>query len=408
MTANTTATTTSRPQIDLLDGAFWGSEPHHTYAWMRANEPVYHDEANHLWAVTSYHDLKAVERDPATFSNAGGIRPAQDPLPMMIDMDDPEHLRRRKLVNKGFTPRRVRDSQPVIEVVCDAIIDSICEQGECDFVRDIAAPLPMIMIGDALGVAPGDRDQLLRWSDDMVSALSGSADPELLTRAATAFVEYTEYATRAIEQRRIDPTDDLMSILVHAEVDGDKLDLDSLVQESLLILVGGDETTRHVLSGGLYEMLRVRDRFEELAGDRPLIDTAVEEMLRWVSPIKNMARTATRDVELGGVTIPEGEKLLLVFPSANRDEAVFERADEFDVRRTPNEHVAFGFGTHFCLGASLARLEIRTMVDRVLTRLPDLELTQVDGLPRRPANFVSGLEAMPVRFTPTAPVGATA
>jgi cytochrome P450 family 142 subfamily A polypeptide 1 len=319
----------------------------------------------------------------------------------MIDMDDPEHLKRRKLVNRGFTPRRVRDSEPAVRRACDEIIDAICERGEADLVSEIAAPLPMIMIGDALGVAPADRANLLRWSDDMLRGQSTHATPEQLEGAANAFVEYTTYAGAVIQERRACPTDDLMSVLVHAEVDGDRLDHDEIIHESLLILVGGDETTRHVISGGAYQLLAERERWERLDSDRSLLPSAVEEMLRWVSPIKNMVRTATCDVRLRGQLVHGGDELMLLYPSANRDEAVFEDPFSFDIARSPNEHVAFGFGPHFCLGSSLARLELSVMVERLLDRLPDLELTEPGEPARRPANFISGYESLPVRFTPT-------
>jgi cytochrome P450 family 142 subfamily A polypeptide 1 len=394
----------TRDDIDLVSGDFYGSDPQEQYAWMRANAPVYFDERNGVWGIAKYDDLKEIAKNPQTFSNAGGIRPDNGPLPMMIDMDDPEHFRRRKLVNKGFTPRRVRDLESKITQVCDEIIDTVCEQGECDLVRDIAAPLPMVMIGDALGVAPEDRSDLLQWSDDMVSALSNSASEEAMTRAATAFASYTGYAGRVITDRRgRPPQDDLMSVLVHADVDGDSLDDDELTQESLLILVGGDETTRHVISGGMAQLLQHPDQRDKLAADRTLLDSSVEEMLRWVTPIKNMARTVTQDVELKGQRLQAGEKLLLLYQSANRDEDVFEDPQTFDIERTPNDHVAFGFGTHFCLGASLARLEVKVMVDRLLTRLPELEI--VGDTPLRAANFISGHEAMPVRFTSSRPLG---
>ena len=193
----------------------------------------------------------------------------------------------------------------------------------------------------------------------------------------------------------------------HAEIDGDSLDDASLVHETLLILIGGDETTRHVISGGVEELLTHPDQQAQLAGDPALMPGAVEEMLRWVSPIKNMARTATRDVELEGATISAGQEIILLYPSANRDAAVFERPDDFDIHRSPNPHLAFGFGAHFCLGNQLARLELKVMVDRLLARLPDLHLTvERDALPRREANFISGIEEMPVAFSPTSPVGA--
>ena len=391
--------------IGLTDGNFYGGDPFPAFAWMRREAPAYYDEAAGIWGITRYADIKDISKDPDTFSNAGGIRPDSDALPMMIDTDAPEHVRRRRLVSEGFTPRRIRESEEGIRHICDAIIDRVCERGEADFVNDIAAPLPMIVIGNMLGVAPEDRDALLRWSDDMLKAL-GSPDPTDMDRAALAAVEYAEYITAVAEQRRRDnQTDDLIGTLVHAEIDGDRLDESSLIYESLLILIGGDETTRHVISGGMYELLTHPDQYALLAGDRDRMAPAVEEMLRWVSPIKNMARTATRDVELHGRTIQEGQKLLLLYPSANRDERNFDDPERFDVTRTPNDHMAFGFGSHFCLGNRLARMELAVMFDRLLDRLPDLALASDAELPKRAANFVSGYETMPVTFTPTAPLG---
>jgi cholest-4-en-3-one 26-monooxygenase len=393
--------------IDLMSGEFFGREPHDAFAWMRANAPVYYDEANDLWAAASYAAVKAASVDTESFSSAGGIRPKSPPLPMMIDFDAPEHVRRRRLVSEGFTPRRVRAMEDRLRIVCDALIDQVCEQGSCDFVRDVAAPLPIIMIGDMLGVAPEDRDDLLRWSDDMLKS-QGSPDPEAMIRALDAFTGYSDYIHPVFDERRSSGnTEDLVGVLCHAEIDGDSLDDDSLVHETLLILIGGDETTRHVISGGVEELLAHPDQVAQLAADPAgLMPGAVEEMLRWVSPIKNMARTATRDVELEGARIREGQELLLLYPSANRDEAVFENPDTFEITRSPNPHIAFGFGAHFCLGNQLARLELRVMVERVLARMPDLVLAVERGaLERRSANFISGIEQMPVAFTPTAPVG---
>jgi cytochrome P450 family 142 subfamily A polypeptide 1 len=392
---------TDRPQIDLVDGAFYAGDSHPLYQWMRANEPVYRDEANGVWGVASYGAVLAASKDPSLFSNAGGIRPDGGPVAMMIDMDDPAHVQRRKLVNRGFTPRRVRDSEAKLRAVCDDLIDRVCERGECDFVRDLAAPLPMIMIGDMLGVAPADRDKLLRWSDDMVSAQGGSVSDELLLAALQAFGEYQEYALAVIADRRAEPADDVMSALVHAEVDGDRLNDDELVHESLLILVGGDETTRHVISGGMEQLLRHRDQRQRLAGDPSLLPIAIEEMLRWVSPIKNMCRILTRDTTFFGADLGAGQKVMLLYESANFDEGEFDQPEKFDSARQPNDHLAFGFGTHFCLGNSLARLELKVMFERLLARLPDMGLAHDQPLPRRPANFISGLQTMPVRFSPT-------
>ncbi len=388
--------------IGLVDGAFYGGDPYPAFAWMRRHAPAYFDEAAGVWGITRYADIKEISKDPETFSSAGGIRPDFPALPMMIDTDAPEHVRRRRLVSEGFTPKRIRESEERIRIICDGIIDAVCEKGSADFVRDIAAPLPMIVIGDMLGVAPEDRSQLLRWSDDMLKSL-GSGEPEGLEVATAAFVGYSGYIGQIIEARRADGrTDDLVGTLVHATIDGDRLDYDTLVHETLLILIGGDETTRHVISGGMYELLADPGRFSALRDDRTMMGTAVEEMLRWVTPIKNMARTMTRDVELHGEVLKEGQKLLLLYPAANRDEEVFVDPERFDIARTPNDHIAFGFGAHFCLGNRLARLELAVMFDRLLTRLPDLTLTTTGRPPLRAANFVSGIESMPVEFTPTA------
>jgi cytochrome P450 family 142 subfamily A polypeptide 1 len=391
--------------MSIASGEFWGGDPHRELDRLRAEDPVHWDEAGQVWGVTRYADVRAVSTDPGTFSSAGGIRPDSGPTPMMIDMDDPDHLRRRKLVNRGFTPRRVRDLEPRIKEVVDRLIDGVCEAGSCDVVGDVAAWLPLVMIGDALGVAPEDHPTLLRWSDDLMRG-QGQADPDLVAGMLGAFEGYTSYIGDVIDDRAGCPRDDLMSVLVHAEVDGDRLTRDEVVFESLLILIGGDETTRHVITGGLYQLLADRSRWERLLADRSLVPGAVEESLRWVSPIKNMARTATRDVTLDGRTIAEGQKLLLLYPSANRDGDVFPDPHTFDITRTPNDHVAFGFGPHFCLGAALARLEIRVAFERLLDRLPDLHLAGDAEPARRPANFVSGYESMPVAFTPVAPIGA--
>jgi cytochrome P450 family 142 subfamily A polypeptide 1 len=305
-------------------------------------------------------------------------------------------------VNKGFTKRRVEAHEPAIRRICGELIDGVVEKGECEFVAEIAAPLPMILIGDMLGVAPEDRDMLLRWSDEMLAGLSTTASPEAIAATARAASEYTDYARRVIADRRArPPQEDLMSVLVHAEIDGERLDDEELIQESLLILVGGDETTRHVISGGMLALMRHPGERRKLLREPHLLPSAVEEMLRFVTPIQNMARTATRDVEHRGERIRAGEKVLLLYPSGNRDRRAFPDPYRFDVERSPNEHVAFGgYGAHFCLGASLARLELRVMFDELLARIPDMELATDEEPPMRPSNFITGIERMPVRFAP--------
>ena len=394
--------------IDLADGNFYADRQtsREAYRWMRANQPVFRDR-NGLVGATTYQAVIDAERNPELFSNTGGIRPDTPGMPYMIDMDDPAHLVRRKLVNAGFTRKRVTEKEPSIGRLCDALVDAVCERGECDFVRDVAAPLPMAVIGDMLGVLPEDRSVLLRWSDDLVTGLSSHIDPTSAEFQAVmdAFAAYTEFSMDLITKRRTDPTDDLFSILVNAEVEGQRMSDDEIVLETLLILIGGDETTRHTLSGGTEQLVRHREQWDALVADRSLLPGAIEEMLRWTSPVKNMCRTLTDDTEFHGTSLRAGEKIMLLFESANFDESVFENPDQFDIRRDPNNHVAFGFGTHFCLGNQLARLELRLMTDRVLDRLPDLRLAADDDvLPLRPANFVSGLESMPMVFTPSAPL----
>lgn len=393
-----------RPDIDLTDGAFFSDGgARRAYGWMRAHEPVFRDR-NGLAAASTYQAVIDAERNPELFSSTGGIRPDQPAMPYMIDMDDPAHLLRRKLVNAGFTRKRVMDKAAGIETLCDTLIDAVCERGECDFVRDIAAPLPMAVIGDMLGVLPADRATLLKWSDDLVCGLSASADEAALAAVMEAFAGYSAFAMETTAKRRAEPTDDLFSALVNSEVEGQRMSDDEIVFETLLILIGGDETTRHTLSGGTEQLLRHRDQWDRLAGDAALVPGAVEEMLRWTSPVKNMARTLTADAEFHGTQLRQGEKMLLLFESANFDEAVFGDPQNFRIDRNPNGHMAFGFGTHFCLGNQLARLELTTMLRKLLQRLPDLRLADTAALPLRPANFVSGLEKMPVVFTPTARV----
>lgn len=399
-----TALLSTKPDVDFTDGTFYADGgARAAYAWMRENSPVFRDR-NGLAAATTHQAVLEAERNPELFSNTGGIRPETPGMPYMIDMDDPQHVLRRKLVNSGFTRKRVMDKVPSIGTLCDTLIDSVCERGEADFVRDIAAPLPMAVIGDMLGVLPEDRALLLEWSDDLVTGLSSHIDELTAQKVMEAFAGYTAFTMDIIAKRRTEPTEDLFSILVNAEVEGQRMSDDEIVMETLLILIGGDETTRHTLSGGTEQLLRHRDQWEALVADEAKLPSAIEEMLRWTSPVKNMCRTLMADTEFHGTELREGEKIMLMFESANFDANVFGDPENFRIDRNPNNHMAFGFGSHFCLGNQLARLELSMMTKRVLERLPDLHLADGAEVPLRPANFVSGPESMPVVFTPTAKV----
>jgi cytochrome P450 family 142 subfamily A polypeptide 1 len=393
---------TDQPRNDairLLDGDFYATDPHPHYRWMREHSPVWWDESSEIWGVATHAEVQHVSKNPGVFCSGRSSRPDAPALPSMINMDDPAHRKRRELVNRGFTPRRVKEHEPRIREICRELIARARARREFDFVSEVAAPLPLLVIGDLLGVGPEDHDTLLRWSDDLVAATRRDAPEDVTERAATAFAEYTEYNRRVVAERRAHPGDDLVSVLVHAEVDGERLDDEALLHETLLILIGGDETTRHVISGGMEALCRHPEAHRRLVAEPGRIPIAVEEMLRWVSPIANMNRTATEDTELGGRPVRKGDRLLLLYPSANRDVLVFDEPDVFDPTRDPNPHLAFGgFGTHFCLGASLARLELRVMFEELLRELPDLELASDAALPRAPSNFIPGIRSMPVRL----------
>ena len=393
--------------LNLLDGRWYAEDAHAIWDEFRRTAPVHFDPVGQVWGIFKHADVLAVEKVPKTFSSFRAPRPHGEHLPMMISMDDPEHQRRRSLVSRAFTPKRVAGHEPFVRDTCREIINRVCEKGSCDFVWDVAAPLPLYVIADLLGYEPDMYDDLLRWSEAMMTPnaedmLTPEQIADLMQRTNTTMDEFREAQLGIIADRRRHPRDDVMTVLCQAEIDGEHLDDESIVQEMLLILIGGDETTRHVLSGGILELIRHRDQLDALRhGDADLV-LAAEEMIRWNSPVQNMGRTATRDVTIRDRQIKGGEQLMLFYPSANRDEDVFEDPHRFDVRRSPNPHVAFGFGTHFCLGASLARLEVRVMFDELLRRLPDIELATSERLHRRSSNFVSGLETLPITFTPTA------
>ena len=359
-------------------------------AWMREHAPVYWDDVSGLWAVTRHEHVSRVEADWETFCSSMGSRP-ESSVPSMINMDPPDHTRRRRIVSSGFTPRRVAAYEDFLRAVVTELIDAVIDSGGCDFVEEIAKPIPLRMIAKLMGLPAADEEKLLLWSD-----LFATGGDEVRADAEAAVFEWIEYVAGHVGSRSDPEADDLISQLKYAA--GEPLTKEAMIYETMLILVGGDETTRHVMSGGLEALLSHPDQWSALQQDRALLVSTIEEMLRWVSPVRNMNRTATREVELGGQQILEGDRVLLLYLSANRDEAVFDRPEEFDTRRDPNRHVAFGaHGRHYCLGAQLARLEIRVLFEEVLNRLPRLRLAEPDRRqPERRGNFVLGIEHLPV------------
>jgi cytochrome P450 family 142 subfamily A polypeptide 1 len=387
----------TRDDIRLLSPDFY-VEPDERFGWMRANAPVYWDDATGIWGLASHEAVRIAAKDWQTFCSGQGSRPTSS-VPSMINMDAPEHSFRRGIVKAGFTVQRVKDHEPYLRQKIGELIDAVAERGECDIVRDIATPLPMYMIGTMMGLPESDHAQLLHWSD-----LFAAGDEEARDQVIQAITEWNDYILAHAATVRDRGNDDLISLMCDAERDGKRLDDTDLMFESMLVLVGGDETTRHVISAGVDALLRHRDQLALLRQDPTLIPFAVEEMLRWATPVKNMNRTATRDVVLCGQQIHEGDRMLLLYPSANRDQAVFDDPQRFDVRRDPNPHVAFGaYGRHHCLGAPLARLELRILFEELLARFDDIELVDPDTTPpQRRGNFVIGIEALPVRLTPRA------
>jgi cholest-4-en-3-one 26-monooxygenase len=403
-------------EIDLLDrDRFTQGIPHEWFTWLRANAPVHrHPEpgGDGFWVITRYDDIVAANRDAATFSSAqerGGVVTLEGPVApiegqemagnMMLFMDPPGHTRYRKLVNRGFTPRMILALEEHLQDLTARIVSDAIDKHDCDFVVDVAAELPLEVIAELLGVPQEDRFKLFDWSNRMV----GSEDPEYHVsdeHVTEAQIEMFMYAQALAEKRRADPRPDIVSTLLQAEVEGDTLSEMDFNLFFMLLSVAGNETTRNAIAHGLNAFLEHPDQWDLLVSDPERhIGTAVEEILRWASPVLFFRRNCTRDIELGGQLIREGEKISLWYISGNRDEAVFDEPFRFDITRDPNPHIAFGGGgPHFCLGAQLARLEIKLLFRELAGRVPRLQsLGEPDRLR---SNFIGGIKHLPVRLAP--------
>jgi cholest-4-en-3-one 26-monooxygenase len=361
-----------------------------------------------FWAVTTLAEATQVNRDYEHFSSAKKATYiwdlAEDDLVqqqlVMLNMDPPLHTRYRRLVNKGFTPRMVNQLHERIHAATDDIIDNVIERGSADFVTDIAAELPLVVIAELLGVPNEDRHRMFDWSNRMI----GSEDPEYQSAgeaAQMASMELYAYASELFGKKRVDPHDDLMSVLTQVEIEGEQLSSFELELFFLLLTVAGNETTRNLISGAMATFFEFPDQWAKLRADRSLLPDAVEEMLRYVTPVMNFRRQTTTDFELGGQKIEADTKVVFFHISANRDEAAFTDPQTFDITRNPNPHMAFGAGgPHFCLGANLARMEIRVMFEHLLDRMPDMELA--GDVQRLQSAFISGVKHIPITF-PTGP-----
>jgi len=402
-------------EIDLLDrDRFAEGIPHEWFTWLRENHPIYkHTEPDGpgFWVITKHADVIQCNRDAGTFSSAqarGGVVGLEEQgMPqteaeeaggrLMLMMDPPDHTRYRKLVNRGFTPRMISQLEPHIRELTNEILDGALAKDECDFVVDIAAELPLEVIAELIGVPREDRHKIFEWSNRMI----GSEDPEYMVKDEEVFqaqVEMFMYAQTLAEKRRAEPQDDIITALLSAEVDGDSLSDMDFNLFFLLLSVAGNETTRNAIAHGMNAFLENPEQWDLFSADPDGRTTGMtEEVLRWATPVMYFRRNATRDFDLRGETIKDGDKIALYYISANRDEEVFEDPFRFDIERDPNPHIAFGGGgPHFCLGAQLARMEIHVLFEELARRV-----RRVEGLAppdRLRSNFIGGIKHLPVRF----------
>ena len=392
--------------IDLSDPElFQKGDPLAAFHLLQREAPVYLNDGvqDRFWALTRYADVVHVSKHPELFSSAQGTIIGLEPEGSMLSMDNPRHKKLRALVEKGFTARMVRDLEPHTREVTRRVFDELSDADEIDFVERISSELPLRVIIEMLGTPRQDARHLKELGDVMV----GNADPDYNPAGARdedsgpakAQIEMFNYFKSLATERRRNPGDDLVSVLLQAELDGERFDeLDFLIF-CMLLVIAGNETTRNLISGGMILLFDFPDDRKRLQADPSLMPTAVEEMLRMVTSVMHFERTATQDAEIGGQPIGEGEKVCMWYVAANRDASVFPDPERFDAGRQPNPHLAFGGGgPHFCLGASLARQEIRALFEELLARYPLIE--QAGPAERLRSNFIRGIKSLPVKLGP--------
>jgi len=369
------STSTERLVVDLLDPNLYQSNPHDVWTWMRANEPVYRDEKNGLWGLTRHADVMDVERRSSVFSSKGVYRAniSMDEK-NMIAQDDPRHRQQRMLVQPQLTRSAVAERTQEIETLVAELISEAVDKGEFEVVEMLAAQLPARLTSRLLGFPEEMWPQLKSWSERLMRTDMRERDEKTLLELIQANQEFVGVMIPIMSEVKSCPRDDFMSIWVNSEIDGEGLPPEAIVHEVGLFIAGGAETTRTAISHGLREFCRHPDQWEMLANDPSLVDSAVEEVLRWVSPLNNMFRMALTDDEVGGQPVKAGDRFVMLYPSANRDESVFADPFTFDIRRSHNPHLSFGFGTHLCVGANLARLVLTTMFRELSQKATCLEV----------------------------------
>ncbi len=409
-------------EIDVLDPRFY-DDPWEAYRWLRHHSPIHWDPKNQLWVFSKHEDVSHISRHQERYSAADGVRPRVQAPMSIISMDDPEHTRQRRIVSRGFTPAKVRALTDHIRDLSNQIIDEVQGRGSIDFVEDFAIHVPLIVIAEMMGLDPEQRLRLYRWSDAMMAGDSAGDAPDdpLMLAAAEAFGEYATLCIELIQERRDHPggAEDIISVLtraydegaLHREDRGGAEDVDTssaaltddeLIMFLVLIVVAGNETTRNALTGGLLAFSRFPDQKQRVVEDPSLWDTAVDEIIRYVSPVLSFARTVTEDHSYKGVDLKAGDKVFMLYQSANRDEDVFDAPDELRVDRDPNPHLAFGIGTHYCMGANLARAEVRVVFEELFKRLGDIRVPDGARPDRGHSSLVLSLEHLPATFTPVA------
>ena len=403
--------------VSYLDSQNWIEEDMlERFAWLRANDPVRWSEADGLWLISKYEDVEYISKHQELFTSAQGVRPTMPTKIGLIDEDEPRHGQLRKMLNKGFTPRMVSKWEENFRYLTKTAIDAIASDGQCDFVEAISVPLPLWLIASMIGIPEEDYDRFAAWSDAMILAEGNLGDPEIAMKAGQAYVEYATYVRPIIDDRRKNPKDDLVSILAGAKDDGfleeyqqkeigievadENMHLhnDELIKLMVILLVAGNETTRNGISAGIQLLIENPEERKKLMANPGLMKNACEEMVRLGSPVRSFSRTVLQDTELRGRKIKAGQRVLMLYPSANRDEDVFEDANDFRIERPPQQ-LGFGVGTHFCLGANLARMEMRVVFEEVLRRMPDISYSG-DGPVLHPSAIVRSVSEMQVRFTP--------
>jgi cytochrome P450 family 142 subfamily A polypeptide 1 len=390
-----------RPDLDLLDGASYVDGTYERYAWFREHEPIAWDAGNELWGVFRHRDVAEIETRDDIFVSSdqhkGGYRPNIPADPAMIGLDNPRHSQRRKLVSRRFTPRAVAQREDHVRAIVTELLDAALATGRVEIVGELASVLPARMIGWLLGF-PDDSWPMLRdWSERTI--VLGGGPRYFNEDGFAAATEFVQAALELYEEKKRCPADDVMSTWTTAEIDGAMLSPREVGSDCLLLLDGGAETTRTVIARTILALIAYPDQWDLLRGGADLA-VATEEFIRFVSPLHNMCRTAVTDYEIGDVTVREGQQVVLLYGSANRDPAHFDDPERFDVRRSPNPHLSFGLGTHFCLGAGLARLEIRVFFEEFLRRVASIGLAPGHEVVEMPNAFVYGLREATVDLSP--------